>query len=192
MIIPGFLISWATFPGVIVHEFAHKTACEWRDVRVSDVQYFGLDGGGYVQHRRPSDYRNTLLISTAPFFLNTLLAIGLYALAGALVVGIIPFPSDVPSIAVAAFVGWIALSVGWHAFPSSGDTKNIWREVKQHWRRSPLAALFIPVVTFLFVANILRFFWFDAIYALALAGLTWMVLQTASTIDVIAVLTVVS
>lgn len=42
MIIPGFLISIATFPGVIVHEAAHQLFCRLTKVAVLDVCYFRL------------------------------------------------------------------------------------------------------------------------------------------------------
>jgi hypothetical protein len=41
--IPGFIISLLTFPGVIVHEWAHKIACNLFDVAVFRVVYFKLD-----------------------------------------------------------------------------------------------------------------------------------------------------
>jgi hypothetical protein len=34
MFIPGFLISIATFPGVVVHELAHVAFCKFTDTRV--------------------------------------------------------------------------------------------------------------------------------------------------------------
>lgn len=40
IIIPGFLISLLTFPGVMVHEFAHQLFCRIMRVPVYDVVYF--------------------------------------------------------------------------------------------------------------------------------------------------------
>ena len=40
MIIPGFVISIITFPGVIVHELAHQLFCRWCKVPVYEVKYF--------------------------------------------------------------------------------------------------------------------------------------------------------
>lgn len=62
-IIPGFLIGWATFPGVIIHEFAHKKSCDWRGIAVRDVDYFSWSGRGYVTHRSPRRFSDTLAIS---------------------------------------------------------------------------------------------------------------------------------
>jgi hypothetical protein len=81
ILIPGFIISLLTFPGVIVHEWAHKIACNLFGVAVSRVVYFKLDfklaGGeaGYVQHEIPKRYIESLCISSAPLFVNTLVAL---------------------------------------------------------------------------------------------------------------------
>ena len=39
-IIPGFLISFVTFPGVIMHELGHQVACWLSKVAVFNVKYF--------------------------------------------------------------------------------------------------------------------------------------------------------
>lgn len=54
MIIPGFLISILTFPGVIVHEIAHQLFCRICGVAVLDVCYFKAGNpAGYVVHEIP-------------------------------------------------------------------------------------------------------------------------------------------
>jgi hypothetical protein len=174
MFIPGALISWVTFPGTIVHELAHKWACEWRGVQVTDVSYFSLDGSGYVQHHRPRDHRDTILISTAPFAVNSVLAVVCYVLAISTATGVIL--SDYASVAVFGFA-WLGLSIGMHAFPSPGDLGNVWREVRSHWRTSMIAALVIPAVILFRIASLLEFFWFDAIYAAALGVATVLALH---------------
>ena len=40
MIIPGFIISILTFPGVIVHELAHQICCYICGIKVYEVKYF--------------------------------------------------------------------------------------------------------------------------------------------------------
>jgi hypothetical protein len=41
--IPGQLISLLSFPGIIVHEFAHLIFCRLRKVAILDVCYFRFD-----------------------------------------------------------------------------------------------------------------------------------------------------
>ena len=53
--IPGWLISLVTFPGVVVHEAAHRFFCDVTDTPVYEVSYFRPRGkpAGYVIHGRP-------------------------------------------------------------------------------------------------------------------------------------------
>jgi len=43
--IPGFIITWLTFPGVIIHEFAHKFFCSLTGTKVLEAigSVFWLD-----------------------------------------------------------------------------------------------------------------------------------------------------
>lgn len=176
LFIPGFLISWATFPGVVVHEFAHKKACEWRGIRVHEVNYFSLSGGGHVKHRSPRRFSDMLAISAAPFVINTVLAFILYLIAilvwrGADVVsGIVPVGY---TMVAALGLGWLALSIGWHSIPSFVDANNIWSGVTKNWRSSNLALFSIPLVGLFYIGNLLAFFWFDAIYSLGIGALAY-------------------
>ena len=182
--IPGFLIGWATFPGVIIHEFAHKKACEWRNIPVTEVNYFDLSGGGHVQHQQPRDYHDTLLISTAPLLFNSVVAVVLWALGGLALATLLPLPLSTYQQGLAGLAfSWLALSTGWHAIPSFVDTGHVWGVVKGHWRRSMLAALLLPVVVLLYIANLLKFFWFDAIYSISLGLIGLFLLYAALGVD---------
>lgn len=174
--IPGFLISWVTFPGVVVHEFAHEKACEWRGIRVHDVNYFSLSGGGHVTHSEPRTFSDTLAISAAPFVVNTVLSFALYVVAFLLYEGTGVVSGIAPagySNQVALGTGWVALSIGWHAIPSFGDAGHIWNGVTDNWRSSNLALFSIPLVLLFYVGNILAFVWFDAIYSLGIGALAY-------------------
>jgi len=99
--------------------------------------------------------------------------------------GLIPLLAVDQQPVVGITVGWLALSVGWHAIPSSGDTGNVWRAVKAHWRSSMLAALLIPVVCLLYVANLLKFLWFDAIYSLSLGAVAYYAVGLVVSLEVL-------
>ncbi|WP_132057224.1 metalloprotease family protein [Halorussus amylolyticus] len=170
LIIPGFLISLVTFPGVVVHEFAHKKVCDRYDIPVAEVCYFRVGNpAGYVLHDEPERFRASLAVSVAPFVLNTALALGLFG-ALALLWG----KPDGSGLYVDQFGApaygllWLGASVGMHAFPSTGDAETIWNRTKREWRSAPLVLLALPVVAVIYVANLLSFFWLDAIYALGL------------------------
>jgi len=56
MFIPGKVVSLLTFPGVIVHELAHKIFCEMAGVQVYEVCYFRFGNpAGYVKHEPVSE-----------------------------------------------------------------------------------------------------------------------------------------
>src|SRR6478752_1138976 len=84
MIIPGFLITLLTFPGVIVHELAHQLFCRLYKVPVFEVVYIRMGNpAGYVLHEKPASKWHSIMISIGPFFVNTILG-ALIALPAAL------------------------------------------------------------------------------------------------------------
>jgi hypothetical protein len=157
--IPGFIITWITFPGVIVHEFAHKLFCHWTGTTVLQVCYFRFGNpAGFVVHEKPPTVWKHILIGIGPLFVNTLLglAIGLLALV---------FRLSVP----AAFVvlTWLAVSVAMHSFPSTGDAKSIWSAI---WHReAPVLTKVVgtPLVGLIFLGAIGSVVWLDLIYGVA-------------------------
>ena len=172
LFIPGFVISLLTFPGVVVHEFAHKKLCDAFAVPVHEVAYFRLGTpAGYVLHEEPERYRQTFAISVAPFLVNTIVALGLLG-AAAFVWGrpdALGLRTDDLGV-LGWLVVWVGLSTGMHAFPSKGDAKEIWRRSRAEWRTAPLTLLGLPFVLVIYVANLLSVLWFDGLYALGLLG----------------------
>lgn len=174
LLIPGFVIGLLTFPGVVIHEFAHKRCCDCRGVLTGDVVYFRLGNpAGYVEHARPDRFRDAFLIAVAPFAVNSVLAVVLFA--GLMVL----FPSETgmfESTTGAYVLLWLGVSVGMHAFPSNQDAKNLWTRALREWRELPAVILSLPVVGLIYLANLLSFVWFDLIYALGLYVLVVLVL----------------
>lgn len=160
MFIPGFIINWLTFPGVLLHELAHYRACQWREIPVGRVQWFSVTGEAFVEHAEPRAYLDTVAISLAPFLVNTVVAVVAYAIAAA-VVGL--------AGGVGWLIGWLGLSFGWHAIPSKGDVDNLWDQTDDMDNWSVWTVVVTPVAVFLYILNALRLFWIDAIYSLLLA-----------------------
>src|SRR5262245_25644907 len=162
MIIPGFLVAIVTFPGVIVHESAHLIFCKLRGVAVFDVCFLRVGiPAGYVLHETPRDFLSAFLISTGPFFINSLLCF------------IICFPVFLPMRVfgvedpISYVLMWLGVSIGMHAFPSTGDANVLWTEARKaakNW--NPLAVISLPLVGVIYVANLLSFFWLDYLYGL--------------------------
>jgi hypothetical protein len=152
-LIPGWLISLITFPGIIIHEWAHKKFCRLFGVPVFKVVYFRFgDPAGYVLHEEPRTFGKTFWISIGPLVINSLSAILLSAAASRIVFG-----SGFWFILI-----WLAFSFGMHSFPSNEDSRNIVRN-RSFWRY-----LAFPFVWLVWIANKLRFFWFNAAYAIFL------------------------
>lgn len=171
--IPGWLISLLTFPGVIIHEYAHEKMCVRRKVPVYEVCYFRIGNpAGYVKHGRTENFGDTFAISVAPFLINSLVAI-LFSIP---LMSLVFISAESQAIdqsnlglnLLALVILWLGISTGMHAIPSSTDAKNIWRHAKQEWRKSIKATLGLPIAAFIYMGDKLRFFWFDAIYAILL------------------------
>ena len=158
--IPGFIISILTFPGVIVHETAHFLFCRLRGVAVFNVCFFRFGNpAGYVAHEEIENFTTAFLVSVGPFIVNSLacVLICLPALIPVRVFG----AKDIVSYAVL----WLGVSIGMHAFPSTHDAKALLHHArKAAGLRNPLALLSFPLVVLIYAANILSVVWADYLY----------------------------
>jgi hypothetical protein len=165
--IPGFIISILTFPGVIVHEAAHMFFCKLRRVPVFDVCFFRVGSpAGYVVHGEPGNFNTSFLITIGPFIINSLACI------------LICFPASFPlhyfgaMEPISYIIMWLGISIGMHAFPSTGDAQVLLAEAKKAAKMSnPLAIISFPLVVAIYAANILSFFWLDYFYGIFLGFL---------------------
>jgi|Deesub1362B_J571_1020462.scaffolds.fasta_scaffold10338_2 hypothetical protein len=173
MIIPGEVVSALTFPGVIVHELGHELACKAVGLQVYRVCYFRFGNpAGYVEHSPPTRYRESFIITVAPFFVNSFFAIIFFAIALS-----IPSSIKISFFEIRYLFYWLGFSIGMHAFPSSGDAKSLWDFTKRMWRRNPLIILGVPVIALIKIADVLSIAWFDLIFALGLMYLTKSILK---------------
>lgn len=166
-LIPGFLIALITFPGVIVHEIAHRFFCDLMKVPVYDVCYIRVGNpAGYVVHGPVEKLSSAFLISVGPFIVNTLLC-SLIAVSS--VVPTYVLGDSVTNSGWHMFLMYIAISIGMHAFPSKEDLNNFHEQVKRAKGFSPLLIFSHIVGAIFFVARLLSFVWFDLIYAFLVA-----------------------
>jgi Sel1 repeat len=163
--IPGFLISIATFPGVIVHELAHVAFCKFTDTPVLKVCYFRVGNpAGYVIHEQPTTVWRHIMIGVGPFFVNTLLGF---------TIGIIAIPMHVDFdhlTPLQVLLLWLGVSIAMHSFPSTGDARSIWHAV---WSKgAPASARIIgsPLVGIIVLGAIGSIFWLDALYGVGVVG----------------------
>jgi hypothetical protein len=160
--IPGFLIALLTFPGVIVHEIAHRIFCDIAGVPVYKVCYIRVGNpAGYVVHGQVNNLWSSFLISVGPFLINSILC------------AVLGFPAYVNTALgththiINTLLIWLSVSIGMHAFPSKADLDNFHKNVKSSQGQNILLVGFSMFLGGCFtIARLLSFFWFDAIYAL--------------------------
>ncbi len=164
MFIPGFIISFVTFPGVIVHEMAHQLFCRWQRVAVFDVCYFRIGNpAGYVIHERPRTAWQNLLIAIGPFFVNTILG-ALIALPGA-----IPVLKFGTGDLLDYFFIWLGVSIAMHSFPSTGDARSIRQSLGSAQVSWPARIVATPIVGLIYLGAVGSFIWLDLAYGVVIA-----------------------
>jgi hypothetical protein len=165
--LPGWLIALITFPGVVVHEAAHRFFCDLTDTPVYEVSYFRPMGNpaGYVIHGRPRSLRAGLLISGGPLLINTVLCAAL-TLSVAYETLVLDAGLSDP---VLIFLGWLGYSIGMHAIPSRQDAASFTAQVKEARGQGVTLLLARAVSGLIALANALRIVWFDAIYAIGVS-----------------------
>lgn len=162
--IPGIVITALTFPGVIIHEFAHLLFCRIYKIPVFKVVYFQLENpAGYVLHETPLNKWHSVMISIGPFIVNTVLG-AIIALPAAL--PIFKFGTGEPLDYVLIYLG---VSIAMHAFPSTGDANAIWQTLNE--KETPLWIKIIgyPLVGLIYLGSIGSFFWLDLAYGIGVA-----------------------
>ena len=119
--------AYYSFPGIIIHELAHKWAAERRGLAIRDYQLWNWRNGGHVSHEPARNAGDKIAVAGAPVVVNTLVSISVWTLAAMLVgVWATPFPRSW-ELVVAAMLGWIGWAIGKHALPSRSDAAGAWR-----------------------------------------------------------------
>ncbi len=155
--IPGEAISLVTFPGIIIHEFAHQISCYICSLKVYKVCYFQFkDTAGYVNHEPAHKYWQTLLVSSGPLIFSSLISLIFFIIA-----------LKIQSSSNLLFY-WLGGSAGMQAFPSDHDAEHIWDYSKRIWKRNLFAILGFPFVMLIKLSNMLRVVWFDLFYAIGI------------------------
>ncbi len=106
------MFYFLTFPGVIIHEWAHKIFCQLSGLKVVKAVYFRFGNpSGYVIHEAPHNYFQSFFVATGPIIFNSILSVGFsYAI----------FWLTPGSYWRFIFL-WLAFSIAAHAFPSEQD-----------------------------------------------------------------------
>lgn len=158
-IIPGWLISLVTFPGVIIHEIAHRLFCDITGVTVYGIKYFFLDPDsdtvGCVWHGGSNRISDNLLIALAPLLVNTIVCC----------ICTFPYMSQMYLLGECishehysiqfsySVLAWIGLSAGGHAFPSDQDMQSI-AYIAEYHENMLVAFLLSHLVTLVYMLNV--------------------------------------
>ncbi len=140
-----------------MHEIAHKRFCDWFGIPVQKVVYFRFgDPAGYVIHAEPVRYSAVFWIAVGPLIINSIVAVAFAY-----------FASQEIMWGVKWFIFlWMALTLGMCAFPSNHDVQNIAEKSKEMAKRgNPFYLFAYPFVWIIFLANGLRRWGFDLLYA---------------------------
>jgi hypothetical protein len=113
-------------------------------------------------HATTDNFTQLWFVSMGPFFANTLLCM-LFCTAAFLPVWVLKVVDP-----LAYFFYWLGLSIGMHAFPSTGDLTNLWAIAPARARKGNLLAILsVPLIGLLYVLNLARVIWADLGYGIA-------------------------
>jgi len=149
----------------MVHEFSHVLFCLIMNVRIYKVCYFQLKNpAGYVEHQAPRNFIQAFFISVGPllfgsFFSLLLFSFDIYFLKN--------FQFSIFNFITIILAMWFGVTIAINSFPSDGDAKVLLSETNHHVFKkiNPFALIIYPIILIIKVANYLRRFYFDWIYA---------------------------
>jgi hypothetical protein len=157
-------LSWLTFPGIMLHEYAHAWACRQLGIRVIKVCYLRFGNPlGYVFHEQPKSAVQHIVVATAPFFVSNCVAFAA-SLTGTLLV-YFQTTSVVTDFAIPG-LAWLSFSFALHAFPSSGDADALWKDVTGSSVGFLSKTVLVPVVGLIRLTQFGSHFWLDALFAM--------------------------
>ncbi len=149
-----YFYSLITAPGVVVHELGHLIFCVFAGVKVHKVKLFQFGNpSGYVEHNEPDSFFQSVLVSFGPLIVNSILALVAFA-------RFTPVWSNWRNIVLV----WLAVAVGLHAIPSTGDAKSLFQTTNGRVLRNPLVIIGYPLVFLLYILNFLRAIHLDFVY----------------------------
>ena len=146
-------------PGVMVHELAHAFFCLFFGVRIYKINLFQFKQvAGYVTHSEPKSFLGSFFISFGPLLVNSILSIYLFT-------KILP-PFNVLATSNLYNLLWLylAIVIGLHAIPSTGDAESLLQNANRNFFKNPLKILLYPLVLVLYILNLLQRIYFNFIF----------------------------
>ncbi|HEY8884400.1 MAG TPA: hypothetical protein VIO35_03735 [Chloroflexota bacterium] len=169
------LLIVLALPGVVVHELGHYLFCRACGAPVREVVFFDPgDASGFVVHAVPRRLAQHAVIVAGPLLLNSALGFLLFRVVFAEASWGLYSADWLLSwrAAQAGLAVVLGASIALQAIPSYADANSLWRvSLDRLGAGHLLAVLALPIAGSLVLVNHLRRFWFDWLYAAALAAL---------------------
>ena len=168
--IPGWLINFVTFPGVVLRTAAYRLFCDLMKVPVYEISYWK----GNVVHGPITALGAALVIALAPLFVNSVLCSVLTLPA---VIPIMFLENSTRPVFLDLFF-WCGISIGMHALPPKQSIDQFINEVGAF--SSPGFLLYVAkgVAIVMGIIGFLKRLWIDLIYALLVsAALPWLLIK---------------
>lgn len=158
--VPGIVIAFITFPGVIIYQILRRFCLDLMHVPVYEASYFDFaHPTANIAHEKVNNLFKAYVIAVGPF-------IGCSALSFLLGLPIALLMSLSAPIGVEHWIiMWIAISIGMHAFPVPDDMDTLHECVRGLGGFNLLLPLSWMMLITVKIARFLRVVWFDAIYA---------------------------
>lgn len=161
-----------TSPGIIVHEIAHRLACDMLGIRVYKVCYFQLNHKklGYITHENIYSIKQDMLIAFAPLILNSIVCIILTFPFMTHFVVLETFRYDLSINNVIYLINaWIGFSAGLHSFPSDTDISYLKATLKKKISKNMRHIILNSLVKIITVANSHLKYLFAQIYTILIS-----------------------
>lgn len=145
--IPAPVVAALTFPGIILHEMAHKFFCDYFNVKVFKVAYFRISSqAGHVIHEPVYNCNQNAIIALAPLLVNSLACLML--LSPYFIITNLGTSCLWKVSSLDVFLIWVGLSCGLSALPSSTDVRNISKYVDMKYKFVKSIVVFLNALGF--------------------------------------------
>jgi len=155
ILIPNYLISILTIPGLFLHVFLHQFICKVLGVSVLEMKYFDFKNKvGYVIHEKSENVKFNVIITFFPYLIMTLLSFLLFI---PLILITASSSNSIIIIFVFILTFWFFVSFLFHALPSGldlGSIVNYFKERSKPDSEPFLGAPYISYVSWLGLVNV--------------------------------------
>lgn len=168
ILVPSWLTSIITFPGVIMCEITRRFFYDIVEIPVYGICYFQFGNpAGYIVHGEVKGIKNSFLVTIGSLIANSFLCM-ILTLPTMFSIFFLEESSPAPVFIILA---WIGFSIGIHAFPSNKSVDNFVDELKFNRQKRVPYFIALPFVLIIKLFNNLNIVWFNLFYAASLSSI---------------------